>query len=100
MDAEGASGSSRKRLRMTLAEAQAIEEREQRGELDLSDPEIAAMVGQAHQRIQRDLMWGGEPGQAGRRRTWMVVVAILLFAIITAAALIIPLMLSVASRYP
>jgi hypothetical protein len=85
---------------MTLAEAKAIEEREQRGELDLSDPEIAAMVGQAHQRIQRDLMWGGEPGQPGRRRTWMVVLAIFLFAVVTAIALIIPLMLSIGSRYP
>jgi hypothetical protein len=85
---------------MTLAEAQAIEEREQRGELDLTDPEIAAMVGQAHQRIQRDLMWGGAPGQAGRRRTWFVVLAILAFAFITAAALIIPLLLNVTSRYP
>ncbi len=85
---------------MTLAEAQAIEERELRGELDLTDPEIAAMVGDAHQRIQRDLMWGGEPGQAGRRRTWLVVLAILAFAIVTAAALIIPLMLNVSARYP
>jgi len=85
---------------MTLAEAQAIEEREQRGELDLSDPEIAAMVGEAHQRVQRDLMWGGEPGQTERRRTWWVVLAILAFAIVTAAALIIPLLLNIASRYP
>jgi hypothetical protein len=85
---------------MTLAEAQAIEEREQRGELDVTDPEIAAMVAEAHQRIQRDMMWGGEPGEPGRRRTWFVVMAILAFAIVTAAALIIPLMLNVASRYP
>jgi hypothetical protein len=85
---------------MTLAEAEAIEARERRGELDITDPEIAAMVGQAHQRIQRDLMWGGEPGQPGRRRTWLVVLAILVFAIVTAVALLIPLMLNVASRYP
>jgi hypothetical protein len=83
---------------MTLAEAQAIEQREQRGELDITDPEIAAMVGEAHQRIQRDLMWGGEPGEPGRRRTWLVVLAILAFAIVTAAALIIPLMIEVTSR--
>ena len=85
---------------MTLAEAQAIEEREQRGELDITDPEIAAMVGQAHQRIQRDLMWGGERGEPGRRRTWLVVLAIVVFAIVTAVALLIPLMLNIASRYP
>ncbi|MFC0681220.1 hypothetical protein ACFFGH_25605 [Lysobacter korlensis] len=83
---------------MTLAEAQAIEEREGRGELDLSDPEIAAMVGQAHQRIQRDLMWGGGPGEPGRRRTWFVVLAILVFALVTAAALLIPLMINITSR--
>ena len=83
---------------MTLAEAQAIEERERRGELDMTDPDIAATVGEAHQRIQRDLMWGGGPGEPGRRRTWFVVVAILAFAIVTAAALIIPLMINIASR--
>ncbi len=98
MSAPSAGGSRRRRLRMTLAEAQAIEEREQRGELDLTDPEIAAMVGEAHQRVQRDLMWGGEPGDPGRRRTWFVVLAILLFAIVTAAALIIPLLIEVAAR--
>jgi hypothetical protein len=99
MVANGANG-GRRRLRMTLAEAQAIEEREQRGELDITDPEIAAMVGEAHQRISRDLMWGGQRGETGRRRTWLVALTILLFAIATAAALIIPLMLNVASRYP
>ena len=83
---------------MTLAEAQAIEEREQRGELDITDPEIAAMVGQAHQRIQRDLMWGGEPGDAARRRTWVVVALFALFALVTAAALFIPLMLGFLQR--
>lgn len=81
---------------MTLAEAEAIEERERRGELDLTDPEIAAMVGQAHQRIQRDMMWGGEPGDTARRRTWLVVIVITVFALITAAALFIPLMLTFA----
>jgi hypothetical protein len=98
VDAAGPSGPRRKRVRMTLAEAQAIEERERRGELDLSDPEIAATVGEAHQRIQRDLMWGGGPGEPGRRRTWLVVLAIIAFAIVTAAALIIPLMIEVTSR--
>ena len=83
---------------MTLAEAEAIEERERRGELDATDPEIAALLGEAHQRVQRDLMWGGEPGDAGRRRTWLVALTILLFALVTAAALIIPLMIEVGSR--
>jgi hypothetical protein len=83
---------------MTLAEAQAIEEQERRGELDLTDPEIAAMVGEAHQRIQRDLMWGGAPGDPARRRTWIVVLTIALFAVITAAALLIPLMLTFGQR--
>ncbi len=78
---------------MTLAEAQAIEEREQRGELDSTDPEIAALLGEAHQRIQRDLMWGGEPGDANRRRTWIVVLTIAIFTIVTATALLVPLLL-------
>ena len=94
MSAPSAGGSRRRRLRMTLAEAQAIEERERRGELDLSDPEIAEMVGRAHQRVQRDLMWGGEPGDVARRRTWVVVILFAFFALITAAALVIPLMLT------
>ena len=96
MPEAGTGGRRRRRLRMTLAEAQAIEEQELRGELDLSDPEIAAMVGEAHQRVQRDLMWGGEPGGAARRRTWIVVLAIALFVVITAGALLIPLMLTFA----
>jgi hypothetical protein len=83
---------------MTLAEAEAIEQREQRGELDITDPDIAATVGEAHQRIQRDLMWGGEPGDTERRRTWLVVLTITLFAIATAAALLIPLMISFRPR--
>ena len=85
-------------MRMTLAEAEAIEQREQRGELDITDPDIAATVGEAHQRIQRDLMWGGEPGDTERRRTWLVVLTITLFAIATAAALLIPLMISFRPR--
>jgi hypothetical protein len=83
---------------MTLAEAEAIEQREQRGELDVTDPDIAAMVGEAHQRIQRDLMWGGEPGDEDRRRTWLVVLFFAVFAMATAAALLIPVMLSFRPR--
>jgi hypothetical protein len=98
MDAADANRRGRRRTRMTLAEAQAIEERAARGELDLTDPRIAAMVGEAHQRISRDLMWGGPPGDVVRRRTWLVVLCIVGFALITAAALIIPLLLNVAAR--
>jgi hypothetical protein len=88
------SHSRRRQVRMTLAEAEAIVEQDSRGQLDTSDPHIAATLGEAHRRIQRDLMWGGEPGEASRRRTWGVVAVIGLFAIVTAAALLIPVMLS------
>ena len=93
MSASSTGSSRRRHLRMTLAEAEAIEQREERGELDTTDPDIAAMVGQAHQRVQRDLMWGGEPGDAERRRTGLVVLTFTLFALATAAALLIPLMI-------
>jgi uncharacterized protein involved in type VI secretion and phage assembly len=98
MHTDDAGGSPRRRFRMTLAEAEAIEERERRGELDVTDPEIAAVVGEAHQRIQRDLMWGGEPGDKDRRRTWFVVLTFALSALVTAAALLIPLLLSFRPR--
>jgi hypothetical protein len=88
----GTGRSPRRHVRMTLAEAEAIEERERRGELDLTDPHIAATVGEAHQRVQRDLMWGGEPGDAARRRTLVVAGTIALFAVGTAVALMLPLM--------
>jgi hypothetical protein len=63
------------------------------GNLDTADPHIAAMLGEANQRIQRDLMWAGCQAtriDIGRGWSWSPSGCSLL----TAAALLIPVLLS------
>jgi hypothetical protein len=78
---------------MTLPEAERIVALDHEGKLDRDDPSVSKIVFEAHTVVQRAAMWGGEPGNPGRRRMWWIIVACGIFVAVWIAGLLIPLIL-------
>lgn len=84
--------SRRRATRMTMEEAETVLDRADAGQLDTDDPRIARIVGQAHQRVSRARIWGGDHT---RGRAVRYLVAAIVFLSISIAALVAPLLAAV-----
>lgn len=79
---------------MTLEEAQAILRNHERGLFGEPDARVQRLIGEANRVVQRAEMWGSPRGHKQRRRWAIFAIAFGVWVIVTAVALIVPLIIA------
>ncbi|MBT1631678.1 MULTISPECIES: hypothetical protein [Curtobacterium] len=79
-------------MSMSMREAAQISANARNGLLDLSDPTIRRLVGDAHQITVRASVWGDAPDGQPRRQKRLLLTGVSLVVLIAAAALFVPLL--------
>lgn len=85
-------GAERAPTPMRVEEAARISANARNGMLDLSDPDIRRLVGDAHQITVRARLWGEQPERQSRRQKRLLLTGVAVVVTVAVAALFVPLL--------